>query len=57
MMRLDKYLELNDTINSIINYTVEENETIEDIETEALMWEKMWDNIEQVEKYYERRFW
>ena len=56
-MRLDKYLELNDTINSIVNHTIEENETVGDIETEALMWEKMWDNIEQVERYYERRFW
>ena len=57
MPRLNEYLELNDTVNSIINHTLEENERIQDNEIEALMWEKMWDDIEQVERYYERRFW
>ena len=36
MARLDKYLELNDKVNSIINHTLEENERIQDSETEAL---------------------
>lgn len=57
MSRLNEYLEFNDTINSIINHTLEENERIQDSETEALMWEKMWDDIEQTERYYEKRFW
>lgn len=57
MSRLNEYLELNDTINSIINRTLEENERIQDNETEALMWEKMWDDIEQTEKYYNNRYW
>lgn len=57
MPRLDKYLELNDKVNSIINHTLEEDERIQDNEIEALMWEKMWDDIEQAERYYERRFW
>lgn len=56
MARLNEYLKLNDTINSIISHALEENESIEDTETESLMWEKMWDDIEQVERYYERRF-
>ena len=56
MPRLNEYLELNDTVNSIINHTLEENKRIQDNEIEALMWEKMWDDIEQVERYYERRF-
>lgn len=57
MSRLNEYLELNDTVNSIINHTLEENEKIQDNEIEALIWEKMWDDIEQVERYYEKRFW
>ena len=56
MSRLNEYLELNDTVNSIINHTLEENERIQDNETEALMWEKMWDDIEQTEKYYNNRY-
>ena len=57
MSRLNEYLELNDTINSIINHTLEENERIQDSETEALMWEKMWNDIEQTERYYNNRYW
>ena len=57
MPRLNEYLELNDTVNSIINHALEENEKIQDSETEALMWEKMWDDIEQTEKYYNNRYW
>lgn len=57
MARLDKYFELNDTVNSIINHTLEEDKEIQDAETEALIWEKMWNDIEQTERYYERRFW
>ena len=57
MSRLNEYLELNDTVNSIINHTLEENERIQDSETEALMWEKMWDDIEQTERYYNNRYW
>lgn len=57
MSRLDKYLELNDKANSIINHTLEENERIQDNEIEALMWEKMWDDIEQTERYYNNRYW
>ena len=56
MLRLDKYLELNDKVNSIINHTLEENERIQDSETEALMWEKMWDDIKQVERYYNNKW-
>lgn len=56
MLRLDKYLELNDKVNSIINHTLEENERIQDNEIEALMWEKMWDDINQVERYYNSRY-
>lgn len=57
MSRLDEYFELNDKVNSIINHTLEENERIQDNEIEALMWEKMWDDIEQTEKYYNNRYW
>lgn len=57
MAKLDKYLELNDTVNSIINHTLEENEKIQDNEIEALMWEKMWDDIKQTERYYNNRYW
>ena len=57
MARLNEYLELNDTVNSIINHALEENERIQDNETEALMWEKMWDDIEQTERYYNNRYW
>lgn len=57
MPRLDKYLELNDKVNSIINHTLKENERIQDNEIEALMWEKMWDDIEQTERYYNNRYW
>lgn len=56
MSRLDEYFELNDKVNSIINHTLEEDGKIQDNEIEALMWEKMWDDIEQTERYYERRF-
>lgn len=57
MSRLDEYFELNDKVNSIINHTLEENERIQDNEIEALMWEKMWDDIEQTERYYNNRYW
>ena len=57
MSRLDEYFELNDKVNSIINHTLEENERIQDSETESLMWEKMWDDIEQTERYYNNRYW
>ena len=57
MSRLNEYLELNDTVNSIINHTLEENKRIQDNEIEALMWEKMWDDIEQTERYYNNRYW
>lgn len=60
MARLDKYLELNDKVNSIINHTLEEleeDERIQDNEIEASMWEKMWDDIEQTERYYNNRYW
>lgn len=57
MARLDKYLELNDKVNSIINRTLEEDERIQDNEIEASMWEKMWDDIEQTERYYNNRYW
>lgn len=56
MARLDKCLELNDTINSIINHATETSKTITDTETEALMWERMWDNIEQTERYFKNRY-
>jgi hypothetical protein len=57
MARLNEYLKLNDTINSIISHALEENESIKDTETESLMWEKMWNDIEQTEKYYNNRYW
>ena len=57
MAGLDKYLKLNDTINSIINHTIEESGRINDSETESLIWEKMWNDIDQVERYYNSKYY
>lgn len=57
MARFDKYLKLNDTINSIINHTIEESERINNSETELLIWEKMWNDIDQVERYYNSKYY